>query len=154
MKVMTRAMAAELAAGLRKRCQTVVLTNGCFDILHAGHVRYLIAARQLGDCLLVGLNSDDSVRRLKGEQRPINSQDDRAEVLAALACVDGVIIFDEPTASGLVAAISPDIYAKGGDYQSALLPEADAVRAAGGKIVLLPLVPGRSTTNILARLGD
>lgn len=152
MKFVKRADVAELSARLRSQGKKVVLTNGCFDIIHVGHVRYLNAARELGDCLVVGLNSDESVRQLKGLSRPINPQEDRAEVLAGLACVDYVTIFSEETAEKLVAEIKPDIYAKGGDYTVDRLPEAKAVAAYGGKIVLLPEVIGRSTSRIIATM--
>ena len=136
------------------RCQgkIVVFTNGCFDILHAGHVRYLTAARELGDILIVGLNSDASVRKLKGEGRPVNPAADRAEVLAGLRAVDHVVIFDEDTAEELVRRLQPDIYVKGGDYSLDRLPESAIVAAYGGRTVLVPMVEGRSTTNVIQRL--
>ena len=139
---------------LREAGQRIVFTNGCFDILHAGHVRYLSAARALGDCLVLGLNSDDSVRRLKGRNRPINSELDRAEVVGALASVDYVTIFDEPTATELIELVHPDVYAKGGDYTLSDLPEAKLVQAYGGRIALIELVKGRSTTNVISRIQD
>jgi len=132
--------------------KTVVFTNGCFDILHAGHVRYLQAAKQLGDCLILGLNSDQSVRTIKGPTRPINHQDDRAEVLSALSAVDYVVIFDEPTAEKLVTEIKPTIYVKGGDYNIKELPEATIVAQYGGQTILIPEVPGRSTSNIIKKM--
>ena len=128
---------------------TTVFTNGCFDILHVGHVRYLTAARKLGDKLIVGLNSDESVKRLKGESRPINNESDRKEVLLALKAVDEVIIFGEDTASQLIAKVKPDIYVKGGDYTLETLPEAKIVQNYGGKVEFVPLVAGKSTTNII-----
>ena len=136
------------------RCEkkTVVFTNGCFDILHAGHVRYLTAARELGDILIVGLNSDASVRKLKGEGRPVNPAADRAEVLAGLRAVDHVVIFEEDTAEELVRRLQPDIYVKGGDYSLDRLPESAIVAAYGGRTVLVPMVEGRSTTNVIQRL--
>lgn len=137
---------------LRADGKTVVFTNGCFDILHAGHVRYLGAARELGSCLIVGLNSDQSVRGLKGPTRPINNQDDRAEVLSALSAVDYVVIFEEPTAEKLVANIKPDIYVKGGDYNVKELPEAKIVEEHGGKTILIPEVPGRSSSRIIKKI--
>jgi len=143
---------ADLCAQLKAQGKKVVLTNGCFDILHVGHVRYLQQARALGDCLVVGLNSDDSVRRLKGATRPINSQRDRAEVLGALRCVDYVVIFEETTAQRLVAQVKPDIYAKGGDYQMKTLPEAAVVTAYGGEICFLPFFDGKSTSDIVAKM--
>ena len=134
--------------------RVVVFTNGCFDILHAGHVRYLNAAKALGDVLIVGLNSDESVRRLKGEGRPVNPEEDRAEVLAALRAVDHVIVFGEATAEELVRQLKPDIYVKGGDYSLETLPEAKIVHSYGGKTVLIPMVEGRSTTNVIRRLQN
>jgi rfaE bifunctional protein nucleotidyltransferase chain/domain len=136
----------------RREHQTVVFTNGCFDILHAGHVRYLTAARELGDILIVGLNSDASVRKLKGEGRPVNPAADRAEVLAGLRAVDHVVIFEENTAEELVRRLQPDIYVKGGDYSLDRLPESAIVAAYGGRTVLVPMVEGRSTTNVIQRL--
>ena len=131
-----------------------VFTNGVFDILHVGHVRYLQAARALGDCLIVGLNGDASARALKGEQHPLVPQAERAELLAALGCVDYVIIFDEPTAERLVEALRPEVYVKGGDYagDSKALPESNVVERYGGRVVLLPYVGGKSTTNIIAAI--
>lgn len=131
---------------------TIVFTNGCFDILHAGHVRYLTAAEELGDFLVIGLNSDASVRRLKGESRPIVSEADRAEVLDALRAVDIVTIFDEPTAEELVRLVRPDVYVKGGDYDLDTLPEAKIVQEAGGRVELIPFVEGRSTTSVIERI--
>lgn len=140
----------DLAAAGRK----LVFTNGCFDLLHVGHVRYLQQARSLGDALAVGLNSDRSVRELKGEGRPVNPQDDRAEVLAALGCVDYVVVFDGKRATEVIRAVRPHIYAKGGDYTpDSLDPEEGAALAsAGARVEILPLVPGRSTTAVLERL--
>ncbi len=143
----TARIKAEKAKG-----KTVVLTNGCFDILHAGHVRYLASARAIGDCLVLGLNSDDSVRRLKGASRPINNELDRAEVIGSLRSVDYVVIFDEPTAEALVRDVQPDYYAKGGDYSLDSLPEAKAVADCGGKVVLLPFAEGKSSTKIIQKI--
>lgn len=137
---------------LRAGGQRIVFTNGCFDILHTGHVRYLKAARSLGDCLAVGLNSDVSVRRLKGPERPVNAEADRAEVLDALFAVDYVTIFDEPTAADLIARIRPDVYVKGGDYTLDTLPEAKIVQQYGGRVAFVDLVPGRSTTKVIEKL--
>ena len=144
---------------IREACETVradggtvVFTNGCFDILHAGHVRYLTAAAAMGDFLVIGLNSDASVRRLKGEGRPVVPEADRAEVLDALRAVDIVTIFDEPTAEELVRLVRPDVYAKGGDYSLDTLPEAKIVRAAGGRVEFIPFVEGRSTTGVIERI--
>ena len=143
----------EFAATLRAAGQRVVFTNGCFDILHAGHVRYLAAARALGDVLILGLNSDASVRRLKGETRPVNSEADRAEVVGALASVDYVVIFGEDTAEELIARVRPAVYAKGGDYTRETLPEARIVESYGGEVAFIPLVEGKSTTGIIERAG-
>ena len=155
-KLKTVGELAVLRARMEARGQKLVFTNGCFDLLHAGHVRYLQAARALGEALVVGLNGDDSVRILKGPTRPINEQQDRAEVLAGLACVDFVTIFQEPRVTGLVSSIRPHVYAKGGDYTVESLDpdERAALQAAGAEIRILPLVPGRSTTAMLERAGD
>ena len=141
-------------ARLQASGRRVVFTNGCFDILHAGHVRYLNAARAAGDVLVLGLNSDASVRRLKGESRPINGEEDRAEVLAGLAAFDYVVIFDEPTAEPLVELLKPDVYVKGGDYTVERLPEARNVASYGGETVLIPEVPGRSSTNMIKKIRE
>nr|WP_315410575.1 D-glycero-beta-D-manno-heptose 1-phosphate adenylyltransferase [uncultured Selenomonas sp.] len=139
-------------ATLREAGQRVVFTNGCFDILHAGHVRYLEAARALGDCLVLGLNTDASVRRLKGETRPVNTELDRAAVAGALASVDYVVLFDEPTAETLIEKVRPAVYAKGGDYTRETLPEAKIVEKYGGEVHFIDLVPGRSTTKIIEKI--
>ena len=130
----------------------IVFTNGCFDILHVGHVRYLTAAKNFGDVLIVGLNTDESVRKLKGSTRPVNNQDDRAEVLLGLKAVDYVIFFGEDTAENLIAELQPDIYVKGGDYTLATLPEAKIVQSYGGKVELVNLVEGKSTTRIIQKI--
>jgi rfaE bifunctional protein nucleotidyltransferase chain/domain len=130
----------------------VVFTNGVFDLLHRGHVDYLYAARALGDALVVGLNTDASTRRLgKGGDRPINEEADRAFVLAGLACVDAVTLFDEDTPRELLAALLPDVLVKGGDYTVETVAGAAEVMAAGGRVEIIPLTPGRSTTSILER---
>jgi rfaE bifunctional protein nucleotidyltransferase chain/domain len=130
-----------------------VFTNGCFDLLHVGHVRYLQAARALGDALLVAVNGDTSVRALKGPARPINNEQDRAEVLAALACVDCLTIFHEERVTELVRTIRPQVYAKGGDYTVESLDSGEraALDTVGAEIRILPLVPGKSTTNIIEK---
>ncbi|MBU6428967.1 MAG: D-glycero-beta-D-manno-heptose 1-phosphate adenylyltransferase [Cyanobacteria bacterium REEB65] len=150
--MLDRIQASEYAERWHAEGQRIVLTNGCFDLLHIGHVRYLEAARKLGDRLVVGVNSDSSVRQLKGEGRPIVPEKERAEVVAALRCVDAVVVFSEPTASDLVRAVKPDIYAKGGDYQPDSLPETPTVAAVGGQVAILPFVAGRSTTALLAAM--
>lgn len=153
MKIIDRDKVKLLSESLKAAGKTIVFTNGCFDILHAGHVRYLAGARALGDCLIVGLNSDQSVQTLKGPTRPVNFQDDRAEVLAALAVVDYVVVFNEVTAENLVADIKPDIYAKGGDYTVEKLPESKIAAAHGGRTVLVPEVPGRSSSSIIKKIN-
>jgi D-beta-D-heptose 7-phosphate kinase/D-beta-D-heptose 1-phosphate adenosyltransferase len=142
---------AEVVAAVRARGGKVVATGGCFDVLHAGHVACLEAARRLGDCLVVLLNSDASVTRLKGPGRPVHSQDDRARVLLGLGCVDAVVMFDEDSPHAALERLRPDVWAKGGDYAAATLPEAPLVRSWGGRVVLLPYLPGRSTTRILEK---
>lgn len=141
-----------LASGQRR----LVLTNGCFDILHVGHLRYLRQARALGDILLVGINGDDSVRALKGSGRPVNSADDRAEILSNLRCVDYVTIFPDVRATSLIQAVKPAIYAKGGDYTPESLDseERQALQGIGTEIHILPLVPGKSTTCVLQRAKE
>ncbi|MGA8655740.1 MAG: adenylyltransferase/cytidyltransferase family protein [Chthoniobacterales bacterium] len=150
---MTKILQRSEAQGIRDRdpAGTIVFTNGCFDILHVGHVRSLQAAKSLGDRLVVGLNSDESVRALKGANRPFNPESDRAEVLAALESVDYIVIFPEPRATKLLQEIRPHIYAKGGDYtpESLEQEEVRALRAIGTRIEILPLVPGKSTTNLI-----
>ena len=137
---------------LRKGGQKVVFTNGCFDILHAGHVTYLEKARSFGDCLVLGLNTDVSVRRLKGPERPINNEQDRAEVVGALKSVDYVVLFGERTAETLIAKVKPDVYAKGGDYTLDTLPEAKIVQSYGGRVEFIDLVAGRSTSNVIEKI--
>ena len=136
----------------------LVFTNGCFDLLHAGHVRYLEQARALGDAMVVALNSDQSVRALKGPDRPLNTENDRAEVMSALRAVDAVVVFDDERATSLIEAIRPHVYAKGGDYsvESLNREERTALEAAGAQISILPLVPGRSTTRTINKMqgGD
>ena len=153
-----RILTAEALSGVRDQMeragQRLVFTNGCFDLLHAGHVRYLQQARELGHALAVGLNSDRSVRELKGECRPINAEDDRADVVAALGCVDYVVIFDGKRATDLLRAVRPQVYAKGGDYTpESLDPDERAILAAAdAEVQILPLLPGRSTTAVLERM--
>ena len=136
----------------RKQKKVVVSTNGCFDILHVGHLRILTQAREMGDLLVVGINSDDSVKRLKGKDRPINGESDRAEMLAGLACVDYVCVFEEDTPVELLKVIRPDVHVKGGDYKPAELAETPVVESQGGRMVIVDLVPGRSTTSVVAKI--
>jgi rfaE bifunctional protein nucleotidyltransferase chain/domain len=131
----------------------IVSTNGVFDLLHVGHTRYLQAARALGHRLVVGVNSDAGTRHLKGPGRPFVSEDERMELLAALACVDLVTLFDEPTPEALLEVVRPDIHAKGGDYHLALLPEAGVVKRHGGKVVTVPFEDGFSTTSLAEKIG-
>jgi D-glycero-beta-D-manno-heptose 1-phosphate adenylyltransferase len=137
----------------RPRPDTVVFTNGCFDLLHRGHVEYLTAARQLGDRLVLGLNTDASVRRLKGPGRPVTPEQDRATVLAGLAAVDAITFFDEDTPRNLIATLLPDVLVKGGDYRTEDIVGKTEVEAAGGRVIVLPYLEGRSTTDILQRAG-
>jgi rfaE bifunctional protein nucleotidyltransferase chain/domain len=144
--------AAEAVARVRARGGRIVATGGCFDLLHAGHVATLQAARGLGDCLVVCLNSDAGVARLKGGGRPVNPQADRYRVLAALGCVDAVVVFDEPTPHAVLSRLRPDVWVKGGDYGGGEreLPEAELVRRWDGQAVLVPYLPGRSTTALVS----
>jgi len=130
----------------------VVFTNGVFDLLHPGHIDVLVGARRLGDALIVGVNSDSSVRRLKGPDRPIRSTAERCYVLAALHAVDAVVAFDEDTPRDLIMVLSPDILVKGGDYDESTVVGAPEVRAKGGQVVIIPLTPGHSTTSTIERL--
>lgn len=151
--VWTSDEAAAWAVAWRTAGRSLVFTNGCFDLLHRGHVDYLQRARGLGDALLVGLNSDASVRRLKGAGRPLMAEADRAAVLAALRAVDGVVIFDSLTAEALVAALHPDVYVKGGDWGVAghLPPEAAVAEQGGGRVQFIPYLSGYSTSALVAR---
>ena len=140
---------------LSARGKTLVVTNGCFDLLHVGHVTYLETARHHGDALLVGVNGDASVRKLKGEGRPLNAEEDRAVVVAALQCVDCVCIFPEPEATRFLTLAQPDVYVKGGDYTLETInqQERHAVESAGGKIIITPVVPGKSTTALFGKMS-
>ena len=137
---------------LKLHQQKIVFTNGCFDVLHFGHVHYLLEARKLGDILVVGLNSDDSVRRLKGPGRPINGEKERAFVLAALGCVDYVVLFEEDTPENLIKAVRPDVLVKGGDYALDQIVGADFVRQNGGIVTTIPFVEGYSATHVIEQL--
>jgi D-beta-D-heptose 7-phosphate kinase/D-beta-D-heptose 1-phosphate adenosyltransferase len=143
---------AEVRARLRAEGRRLVFTNGCFDILHVGHVRYLQAARALGDALLVAINSDRAVRELKGAGRPVMNEQERAEVLAALAAVDYVTVFDELSPRRLITSLLPDVLAKGGDYALDEIHGREETEAAGGRVVALPFVAGASTTDIIERI--
>ena len=148
-KIITCAQALQEVSMWRLLEEKIVLTNGCFDILHLGHISYLEQARNLGKHLIVGLNSDSSVKRLKGESRPIFSEMARARVLAALECVDRVVIFEEDTADNLLKTLQPAIYTKGGDYRPETLPEFQTVQAYGGEVKILPFVEGYSSTKAI-----
>lgn len=145
----------EWRAAMRAQGKRLVVTNGCFDLLHVGHVTYLETARQQGDALLLGLNGDEGVRQLKGPDRPVNPEADRAAVIAALESVDGVCIFAESTATRFLAVAQPDIYVKGGDYTLETLNQEErrTVERAGGRIVIIPFVPGKSTTALLKKIA-
>jgi D-beta-D-heptose 7-phosphate kinase/D-beta-D-heptose 1-phosphate adenosyltransferase len=136
----------------RKEGKTIVFTNGCFDILHVGHVQYLQEARKMGDLLILGLNSDASVRAIKGEKRPLVPQADRAEVVASLTTVDYVTVFDETTPLRLIEFLQPDCLVKGGDWKEASVVGQDLVRSWGGKVVIVPLTEGASTTSIVEKI--
>ena len=145
---------ASFCATLREAGATVVFTNGCFDILHAGHVRYLEQAKSYGDILVLGLNTDASVRENKGPQRPINSERDRAAVVGAPRAVDYVVLFGEKTAETIIEKVHSDVYVKGADYEGQPLPEADVVQRWGGRVAFVPMVAGRSTTNVIEKIQE
>lgn len=151
-KIITCDQLLAVRSQLKKARQTFVFTNGCFDLLHRGHVEYLRAAHALGDCLAVGLNDDDGVRALKGKGRPLCSQDDRAAVLAALECVSHVCIFSGASVESLVAALAPDVLVKGGDYTPDAIVGREHVAAHGGQVRVLPLWPDVSTTRLIERI--
>ena len=148
-RVLTWGQAAAWRSSLPGR---LVFTNGVFDLLHPGHVDVLTGARREGDHLVVGLNADASVRRLKGPERPVRTEAERAYVLAALACVDAVVVFEQDTPLELVRVLQPDVIVKGGDYTPDTIVGADVVRARGGRVVVIPLTPGQSTTSIIEKL--
>lgn len=137
----------------KEQGKKVVFTNGCFDILHVGHISYLEMAKRQGDILIVGVNSDESTKRLKGPTRPINSEKDRAAMLSALKAVDYTVIFEEDTPEDLIAYLKPSIHVKGGDYKKENLPETKIVEAYGGKVIILNFVEGKSTTNIINKIN-
>ena len=138
----------------QKNGKTFVATNGCFDILHVGHVRYLQKTKSLADCSIVMLNSDKSVKILKGEGRPINNENDRAEILTSLNCVDYVVLFEEKSPADLLEKIRPDIYTKGADYTLETLPERDIIQRCGIKVEFIEFVQGKSTTNIINKINS
>jgi D-beta-D-heptose 7-phosphate kinase/D-beta-D-heptose 1-phosphate adenosyltransferase len=154
MALLTLAEAAAQRAAWHAAGKQVVFTNGVFDLLHPGHIRYLEAARRLGDALLVGLNGDRSVRANKGGDRPITPALERAEILSALACVDAVVLFDEPTPHALIAALGPDVLVKGADWAEDAIVGRDIVEARGGRVVRVPVEPGFSTSAIVQKIRD
>jgi D-beta-D-heptose 7-phosphate kinase/D-beta-D-heptose 1-phosphate adenosyltransferase len=151
-RLLDRAQVARYADELRVAGKTVVFTNGVFDLLHPGHVRYLERARRLGDKLIVGLNADASVRRSKGPDRPINPEEERSELLAALDCVDAVVVFEEDTPAEIIRAVQPDILVKGADWPADQIVGRDTVEARGGRVVLMEVELGHSTTAIIDRI--
>jgi rfaE bifunctional protein nucleotidyltransferase chain/domain len=153
-KILSLSQLSERANEIRQAGQRLVLTNGCFDLLHVGHIRYLQEARELGDFLVVAVNGDESVRALKGAGRPLNTEEDRAEILAALECVDFVTIFPARRVTAVIEALRPAIYVKGGDYTMESLDseEVAALKSVGAEIKTLPLVPGKSTSSLIGRM--
>ncbi len=153
-KVKTLPEISTLVSELKKACKTVVFANGCFDLLHVGHIRYLEAARALGDILVLGLNGDKSVRQLKGPGRPLMNQEERAEILAALECVDYLVLFDEPTAKEVLETLKPNIHAKGTDYTRESVPERETVLSYGGSIAIVGDPKDHSTKDFLRQIVD
>ena len=153
-RVLNREEASKLIEDLKKQGKQVVFTNGCFDILHVGHMTYLEEAKEFGDYLFVGVNSDESVKRLKGPTRPINSEDDRAELLAGLKAVDYTVIFTEDTPVELIGELKPSIHVKGGDYKKDDLPETKVVESYGGRVEIVSLVEGKSTSNVVKKIQN
>lgn len=149
----SKELAIKIVDEAKKSGKKVVFTNGCFDIIHAGHITYLNEAKKLGDILIIGVNSDKSVKKLKGESRPINSQYDRTLVLGGLKAVDYTVIFDENTPEDLIASLKPSIHVKGGDYKKEDLPETKIVESYGGKVIILGFLEGKSTTNIIDKIN-
>jgi rfaE bifunctional protein nucleotidyltransferase chain/domain len=152
MPVLSRSKARELVQRLRASGKSVVFTNGVYDLLHPGHLRYLRAARAEGDALVVGVNSDRSVRAIKGPGRPIHPEDERAEVIAALACVDAAVVFDEDTPHEIVTALQPDVLVKGADWPADQIVGRDVVEARGGRVVRVEVQPGHSSTKLIERM--
>jgi rfaE bifunctional protein nucleotidyltransferase chain/domain len=152
MAVLSSGEAVAFAARLRGEGQRVVFTNGVYDLLHPGHVRYLQAARAEGDALIVGVNSDRSVRALKGPHRPVHPQDERAELIAALACVDAAVVFDQDTPHEIITALQPDVLVKGADWPADQIVGRELVEARGGRVVRVHVVPGHSSTQLIERM--
>lgn len=152
--IISKKTAKTLVEELKLQGKKVVFTNGCFDILHVGHLRYLTEAKKQGDILIVGINSDSSVRSLKGTGRPINNEIDRAEMISGLKCVDFTVIFNELTPIEIIDELKPSIHVKGGDYTKEALPETIAVEKHGGEVIILPFVEGKSTTKIVNKIQE
>lgn len=150
--VVKREELPQLLENLKKQGKTIVTTNGCFDILHVGHVRYLQKTKTFADVMIVCLNSDVSVKKIKGPDRPINCEEDRAEILCALSCVDYVVLFDESSPEKLLCEIKPDVHTKGADYTLETLPEAKSIIANGGRVEFISFVEGKSTTNVIKKI--
>ena len=153
-QVIGRKSIADFVKNLHEAGKTVVATNGCFDILHVGHVRYLQKTKSFADYLIVLLNSDKSVKSIKGENRPINNESDRAEILTALSCVDFVVLFDEDSPASLLDEIKPDVYTKGADYTMETLPERDIMLKNGTRVEFIDFVQGKSTTGIIDKINN
>lgn len=152
--ILDRDQLVEAVSARRNGGRTIVLANGCFDLLHVGHIRYLNAAKQLGDVMVVGINSDRQARSLKGEGRPFVVEHERAELIAALRCVDLVTIFDEPTVEELIRAIRPDVHAKGTDYTEDTVPERDVIREVGGRVAIAGDPKDHSSTELIGKTRD
>lgn len=153
-KILSLEEAVKYRRELKKKNKKVVFTNGCFDIIHYGHIQYLFTAAKLGDELFIGLNSDSSVKKLKGEKRPIFPASERAEILSSFECVDVVVVFEEETPFNLISALLPDFLVKGGDYEVSEIVGRDVVEQNGGRVVVVPYLDGHSTTEILKRTGN
>lgn len=153
-KIKTKEEISKISESLRKENKVIVFTNGCFDILHGGHITYLYEAKKLGDILIVGLNSDISIKRIKGEKRPILSEYERAYNLSALEMIDFIVIFNEDTPYELIKVLKPDILVKGGDWDIEKIVGKDIVESYGGKVLNIPFVDGKSTTNVIQRILD
>ena len=151
-KIIKREALKEKVQALKRAGKSIVFTNGCFDFLHVGHVRYLKAAKAQGDVLVVGLNSDGSVRQIKGPRRPVVPEDERAEILASLACVDFVTLFDEPDPAMLIRLLMPDVLVKGADWATEAIVGRDIVESAGGRVVRIPLTEGVSTSGMIEKI--
>ena len=153
-KIIKRENVQDIIKKIKDGKKKIVFTNGCFDILHVGHTRYLKEAKSYGDVLIIGINSDESVRSLKGETRPINEVVERAEILSELWFVDYVVVFNELTAENIVSEVEPDVYVKGGDYKIEDIPEARIVASSGGKTIIIPEIEGKSSSNVIRKLTN